>query len=111
VPFLCERVKDCDEDDWKKLKRMLQFARGTKDDCLTPSATNLHNVRRWVGDAAHAVHRGMKSHGGGAMSPGRGFICGTSKGQKPNTRSSAEAELVGADDVMQFGLNVAPPAS
>jgi hypothetical protein len=92
-------VKDCDEDDWKKLKRMLQFARGTKDDYLTPSATSLHNVRWWV-DAACAVHRDMKSHTGGAISLGRGVICGTSKGQKLNTKSSTEAELVGADDVM-----------
>jgi hypothetical protein len=54
VSFLCERVKDCDEDYWKKLKRMLQFIRGTKDDYLTLSATSLHNVRwslddgRWM---------------------------------------------------------------
>jgi hypothetical protein len=99
VSFLCKRVKDCDEDDWKKLKRMLQFIRGTKDDYFTLSATSLHNVRWWV-DAACAVHRDMKSHTGGAMSLGRGVICGTSKGQKLNTKSSTEAELVGADDVM-----------
>jgi hypothetical protein len=92
-------VKDCDEDDWKKLKRMLQFARGTKDDYLTLSATSLHNVRWWV-DAAHAVHRDMKSHAGGAISLGRGVIYGTSKGQELNTKSSTQAELVGADDVM-----------
>jgi hypothetical protein len=92
-------LKDCDEDDWKKLKRMLQFARGTKDDCLTLSAAGLHNVRWWV-DAACAVHRDMKSHAGGAMSLGRGVICGTSKEKKLKTKSSSEAELVGADDVM-----------
>jgi hypothetical protein len=67
VSFLCKRVKDCDEDDWKKLKRMLQFTRATKDDCLTLSATSLHSVRWWV-DAACAVHPDMKSHAGGAMS-------------------------------------------
>jgi hypothetical protein len=42
----------------------------------------------------------MKSHAGGAQSLGRGIIYGTSKRQKLNTKSSTEAELVGADDVM-----------
>jgi hypothetical protein len=34
------------------------------------------------------------------MSLGQGVIYGTSKRQKLNTKSSTEAELVGADDVM-----------
>jgi hypothetical protein len=65
VSFLCKRVKDCNEDDYKKLKQMLQFIRATKDDYLTLSASSLHNVRWWV-DAAYAVHHNMKSHTGGA---------------------------------------------
>jgi hypothetical protein len=69
VSFLCKRAKDCWEDDCKKLKRMLQFVRATKEDCLTLSAASLHNVRWWV-DAAHAVHPDMKSHTGGALSLG-----------------------------------------
>ncbi len=99
VSFLCKRVKDCREDDYKKLKRMLQFIRATKDDYLTLSAASLHNVRWWV-DAAYAVHPDMKSHTGGALSLGTGVIYGTSKGQKLNVKSSTEAELVGTDDVM-----------
>jgi hypothetical protein len=99
VAFLCTRVQACDEDDYKKLIRMLQFLRATKDDYLTLSATSLHNVRWWV-DASYAVHPDMKSHTGGAMSLGTGVIYGTSKRQKLNTKSSTEAELVGADDVM-----------
>jgi hypothetical protein len=99
VSFLCKRVKDCREDDYKKLKRMLQFIRATKDDYLTLSAASLHNVRWWV-DASYAVHFDMKSHTGGALSLGKGVIYGTSKGQKLNTKSSTEAEVVGTDDVM-----------
>jgi hypothetical protein len=45
VAFLCTRVKSCNEDDYKKLTRMLQFIRATKDDFLTLSAISLHNVR------------------------------------------------------------------
>jgi hypothetical protein len=99
VSFLCQRVKDCHEDDYKKLKRMLQFIRATKDDYLTLSAASLHNVRWWV-DAAYAVHPDMKIHTGGALSLGTGVTYGTSKGQKLNVKSSTEAELVGTDDVM-----------
>jgi hypothetical protein len=99
VSFLCKRVKDCREGDYKKLKRMLQFIRATKDDYLTLSAASLHNVRWWV-DASYAVHPDMKSHTGGALSLGTGVIYGTSKGQKLNVKSSTEAEIVGTDDVM-----------
>ncbi len=78
---------------------MLQFLRATKDDYLTLSANSLHNVRWWV-DASYAVHPDMRSHTGGALSLGRGVIYGTSRRQRLNTKSSTEAELVGADDVL-----------
>jgi hypothetical protein len=44
VAFLSTRVKSCDEDDYKKLIRMLQFLRTTRNEFLTLSATSLHNV-------------------------------------------------------------------
>jgi hypothetical protein len=99
VAFLCTRVKSCNEDDYKKLIRMLQFLRATKNDYLTLSANSLHNVRWWV-DASYAVHPDMKSHTGGAMSLGSGVVYGTSKRQKLNTNSSTESEVVGTHDVM-----------
>jgi hypothetical protein len=99
VAFLCTRVQSCNEDDYKKLMRMLKFLRATKDDYLTLSAASLHNVRWWV-DASYAVHPDMKSHTGGALSLGRGVIYGTSKRQQLNTKSSTEAEVVSADDVL-----------
>jgi hypothetical protein len=85
-------------DDFQKLKRMLQFLRGTKDEYLTLSASSLHNVRWWV-DVSYAVHPDMKSHTGGAMSLGQGVIYGASKRQKLNTKSSTESEVVGVDDI------------
>jgi hypothetical protein len=45
VAFLSTRVKSCDEDDTKKLIRMLQFLRAARGDFLTLSADSLHNVR------------------------------------------------------------------
>ena len=80
VAFLCTRVKSCDKDDYKKLKRLLQFLLATKDDYLTLSATSLHNVRWWV-DASYAVHPNMKSHTGGALSLGTGLFTGHPNGR------------------------------
>jgi hypothetical protein len=99
VAFLTTRVQSTNEDDYRKLIRMIQFLRATKDEYLTLSATNLHNIRWWV-DVSYAVHPDMKSHTGGALSLGSGVIYGTSKKQKLNTKSSTESELVGTDDVM-----------
>jgi hypothetical protein len=99
VAFLRTRVKSCDEDDYKKPIRMLQFLRATRGDLRTLSAGSLQNVRWWV-DASYAVHPYTRSHTGVAMSIGRGVIYGTSKRQKLNTKSSTKAELVGVDDVM-----------
>jgi hypothetical protein len=45
VAFLSTRVKSCDEDDYKKLIRMLQFLWAARGDFLTLSADSLHNVR------------------------------------------------------------------
>ncbi len=63
VAFLCKRVNGCDEDDYKTLKRMIQFICATKNDYLTLSANSLHNVR-WRVDAAYAAPPDMKSHTG-----------------------------------------------
>ena len=58
------------------------------------------NVVKWWADAAFAVHPDMKSHTGGVMMLGSGAIQCISRKQKLNTKSSTEAELVGADDVL-----------
>jgi len=103
VAFLCTRVKGSDEDDWKKLIRLILYLRSTKNLYLTLEATNLSIVRWWA-DAAFAVHSDMKSHTGGAMTLGKGMIQCISQKQKLNTLSSTEAELVGANDVLSHLL-------
>lgn len=57
----------------------------------------------WV-DASYAVHRDMKSHTGGAVSFGRGVIMSKSSKQKLNTKSSTEAELVGASNYLPYPI-------
>ena len=99
VSFLCTRVKNPDEDDWKKMIRVLRYLRCTKGLTLTIEVSDLSNPLWWA-DAAFAVHQDMKSHTGGIMTLGKGAIQSMSKKQKLNTKSSTEAELVGADDVL-----------
>ena len=81
----------------KKLVRVLKFLNGTQDDLLTLKVNDLHVVR-WYVDASFAVHPDFKSHSGGVMTMGDGAMMSGSNKQKLNTRSSCEAELIGADD-------------
>lgn len=99
VAFPCTRVKGPDVNDHKKLKRMMQCLRSTRNLVLTLEANNPQIIKWWV-DASFAVHRDTRSHTGAVMSLGKGAFHGTSTRQKINTKSSTEAEPVGVDDVM-----------
>jgi len=98
IAVLCTRVKASTESEWNKLIRLMKYLNSTREDVLTLQADDLSIVKWWV-DAAFAVHPDFKSHTGGIMSLGKGAIQSISRKQKLNTRSSTEAELVGADDV------------
>ena len=99
VIFLCTRVSKCTEQDNQKLRRLLEYIHGSMDLEYTIGADDMGKIRSWV-DASYAVHPDFKSHTGGVMSLGRGgLICKSSK-QKLNTKSSTEAELVGASDYL-----------
>jgi hypothetical protein len=97
IALLCTRVRDPNTDDWNKLLRLLKYLNKTRDVKLTLGAENLHVVK-WYVDASFGVHTDFKSHTGGVMTFGEGAIQSISRKQKLNTRSSTEAELVGADD-------------
>jgi hypothetical protein len=98
IAVLCTRVKKPNEDDWRKLHRLLKYINGTRKDKLILSADDLH-VIKWYVDCAFAVHPDFKSHTGGNMTYGQGTPMSMSRKQKLNTRSSTEAELVGPDDL------------
>ena len=106
IPFLCTRVAEPDEDDWKKLLHMLKYMQATKDLVLVIALVFRDGkiVFKWCPDAAFAVHMDMKSHTGACVSVGEGAPCTVSAKQKLNTRSSTEAELVGADDIVPLAL-------
>jgi len=99
IAFLCTRVSCSTKQDWNKLKRVLQFLNRTVDDCMIIGADCLTVLKTWV-DASYGVHPDMKSHTGGVLSLGRGVIMSKSSKQKLNTKSSTEAELVGASDYL-----------
>jgi hypothetical protein len=99
IAFLTTRVKEPDEQDWFKLKRMMSFLNKTQEDVLTLTCDDTQTIT-WHLDAAFAVHKDAKSHTGATMTLGRGSIISVSTKQKINTRSSTEAELVSIDDVV-----------
>jgi hypothetical protein len=99
VAFLTTRVSKSTTEDEAKLKRTLEYIKGSIDKEYTLGADDLGELRTLV-DASYAVHPDMKSHTGGVMSFGTGgFICKSSK-QKLNTKSFTEAEVVGASDYL-----------
>ena len=66
VSFLTTRVRKPDEDDWEKLKRVLQYLLGAKHMKLTLSIDNLGQIRWWV-DASHNVDEDCKGQTGAMM--------------------------------------------
>jgi hypothetical protein len=97
------RVKEPNEDDWKKLKRLLKYLNGTRNDVMTLKIDDMRVIKWWV-DASFAVHPDFKSHTGGCMSMGRGSILSSSRKQRINTKSSTTAELVAVDDMSTMAL-------
>ena len=99
ISFLSTRVSKSNEKDWEKLERLCHYLNDTIDDPFVIGADNMHTMYSWV-DASYAVHDDMKSHTGGTISFGRGALMPTSEKQKLNTKSSTEAEVVGASDFL-----------
>lgn len=97
LSFLCTRTNNPDKDDWKKLRRLLQYVYGTIDMVLTLSAEELNILRMWV-DASYAVHPDMRSHTGSCMSLGLGLVYSKSGKQTINAKSSTKGEVIGISD-------------
>jgi hypothetical protein len=103
IAFLCTRVACSTEQDWTKLRRVLEYLNGTLDEFLTLGADDIRKMKTWV-DASYAVHKDMKSHTGGVVSFGRGAAMSKSSKHKINVKSSTEAELVGASDYLPYPI-------
>jgi hypothetical protein len=99
IAYLTTRVQAPNEDDWSKLVRLMKFLNQTVKDVLTLRADGTWRIK-WHVDASFAVHIDMRSHTGAAMTMGKGAITSISRKQGMNTRSSTEAEVVAADEVV-----------
>ena len=99
ISFLCSRLKCPDEDDYKKLTRLIRYLRHTLSICLVLGKDDTGVVRWWI-DVSYAVHPDMRGHTGATMSMGNGSVFSGSWKQKLVTRSSTESEVVGVFDVL-----------
>ena len=73
VAFLSTRLRDTNEDNKKKLSRILKYLEITWYLFLTLDSY-LSVVIKWWVDAAFSVHRDMSNHEGGAVSMGKYVI-------------------------------------
>ena len=103
IAYLCTRVQHPDEDDWRKLSRVLGYIQDAIFLPLTIGWDGTGNIY-WYVDASFAVHDNMRSHTGAMMTFGIGAAMSMSTKQKLNTKSSTEAELVGVDDTIPFNI-------
>jgi len=71
VAFLTTRVKKQDEDDLKKLCRVMRYLRNMSNIPLKLEADGTHIIKWWV-DASYATHDDMRSHTGGVMTLAKG---------------------------------------
>ena len=103
ISFLCTRVRNPSEDDWKKLQRVLGWCEATIEDVRIIGANSLEQLFTWI-DASYGVHMNMRGHTGGAISMGYGLIHARAGKQKINTKSSTESELVGVAEYIPYNL-------
>ena len=87
----------------EKLKRLLSYLKGILALRLTLSVNGL-NVIKWWADSSDVVHDDLKSHTGGFGTLGKGAFYATSTGQKLNTTSSMESEVVAAAEILPQAL-------
>ena len=99
VSFCATRVQSPDQDDEKKLDRILSYLFGTRDRALILRIGPSTEVRAYV-DASFGTYQDMKSVTGIIIMIGNACVFVKSSTQKIVTRSSTEAELVGLSDAL-----------
>ena len=99
LSYLTCQIKAPDQDDMKKLIRMIAYIRNTIDLPLTIGMNDSKEIRWWV-DASFGKQYELRSQTGATLSFGIGSVYSMAKKQKLNTTSSTEAEIVGVHDAM-----------
>ena len=101
IAFLCTRVTRSTIEDWGKLRRLLQYIKGTINMPRIIGELSLTSLMTYV-DASYGVHPDMRGHTGGLITMGIGCIHTKSSKQRLNTKSSCETEVVGASDYIPW---------
>ena len=99
ISFLCSHLTHLDEDNYKKLTRLIRYLRHTLYMCLVLRKDSTDSMQWWI-DASYTVHPDMQGHTGATMSMGNGLVFSGSWKQKLVTWSSTESEVVGVYDVL-----------
>ena len=99
MSFLSTQVSAPDEDDHKKLTKVMKYLPATKDLPLCLKCRDEGMIWWWV-DASYASHPNMKDHTRMTMSMGEGSIYSNSTKQKLVSWSSTESELMHCPNAM-----------
>lgn len=107
ISYLSSRVQRPNVQDKRKLWRIINYLRGTKQLGIKyDNKVDDHlDVYAYV-DASYGVHADYKSHTGTVITINGCNVYFRSTKQKINTKSSTEAELVGLSDALSFILHL-----
>ena len=72
ISFLCTKVTKPSKGDLEKLKRVLEYLKGTKSMKRTMGMNDIGYLQTWI-DASYATHRDMRGHTGGVIKHGKGY--------------------------------------
>jgi hypothetical protein len=100
ISFLSMRISKSTVEDEGKPRRVVAYIKGAADLEYEFGADHLSSFTTWVDASYYATHPDIKSLTGGLISFGTGALWCKSNKQKLNTRSSTEAEVVGASDYL-----------
>jgi hypothetical protein len=100
VAFLTTRVQDPDEDDWKKMDRVLRYLNGTREFGIRFGGDDVTEVSTRASiDSSFGVHVDGKSHSALVTQVAKGPVDTGSRKQKIVTKHSTESELVAVSDM------------
>ena len=98
ITFLTARVRNPDEDNWKKLQRVLSYLGATINLVKLHLNANDLNVVHWWVDVSYGTHTDLKGQKGATISIGKGCVKSELKKQKNNATNLTISELVGVHE-------------
>ena len=105
VYFICIRVQYPTEEDWGKLRRVLNDLKATKKEKRIMGSDNLLKLETWV-DTSHTVHEDMIRNKVGCMFCGIGIIHDKASKHKLNKKSTTESEVVAVSEYVPYKFHM-----